>query len=607
MKKILVRILCLLMVVLLTGVMAAGCGGQNAEGTAAATTADTAAAKTVAEASTEASTEAGEPAAKTYDKFITIDVFDNQANYQGIASGWFAEYVKKKFNMELNIIAPNVAGGGDTLFQTRSAAGNLGDIIMIGSENGRLADTIKAGLIADITDMVKASQNLPQYPAAIKMIQDLVGTDKVYAIASQASTNPPTKPSEGLDLTYGPYIRWDLYTALGSPALNTLEDLLPVLKQMQEKCPASDSGKKTYGISLFKDWDGNMMCLAKQPACMYGVDENGFQLLSADGKTTQSIIDSSSLYVRSLKFYFDANQMGILDPDSSTQNWDTLFSKYQDGAVLFSPWPWLGQSAYNTVDRKAAGKGFMYAPVQDMKIFSYGCKPGDKYVIGVGSKAQDPQRMVDFIDWLYSPEGIMFSCAQTSGTCGPQDLTWEMKGGEAVLTDFGKKVFAGDDKLTMPEGWGSGTYKDGISQLNFQAVSTLNTNPLNNLPYNYTLWPSVLRDNVTPLDKSWQDFMKATTTLDYLTQHGMYVVAPGNSYIPQAAPAEIDAARTQCKAIIIQDSWKMVFAKNQAEFVKLLKHMQDTVKGLGYDNVLAFDQKISDETRAARDAAIAAK
>lgn len=602
MKKISARILCLLMAILMTGVMATGCGGQNAGNEAANTAAGTEVAATVAETTAEA----GEaPAAKTYDKFITIDVFDSQANYQGIASGWFAEYVKKKFNMEMNIIAPNVAGGGDTLFQTRSAAGNLGDIVMIGSENGRLADTIKAGLLLDITDMVKASPNLPQYPAAIKMIQDLIGSDKIYAIASQASTNPPTQPSEGLDLTYGPYIRWDLYTAIGSPALNTLEDLLPVLKQMQEKNPTSDSGKKTYGISLFKDWDGNMMCLAKQPACMYGYDENGFQLLSADGKTTQSIIDSDSQYVRSLKFFFNANQMGILDPDSSTQNWDTLFSKYQDGAVLFSPWPWLGQSAYNTVEHKEAGKGFMYAPVQDMKIFSYGCKPGDKYVISVGSQAQDPQRMVDFIDWLYSPEGVMFSSAQTSGTCGPEGLTWEMKDGEATLTDFGKKAFSGDDKLTMPEGWGSGTYKDGISQLNFQAVSTLNINPANNLPYNYTLWPSTLKANVTPLDKSWQDFMKASTTLDYLTQHNMFVVAPGNSYIAPASPADIDAKRTQCKAIIIQDSWKMVFAKNQAEFDKLLKHMQDTVKGLGYDDVLAFDQKISDETRAAREAAIA--
>ena len=603
MKKNSVKILCCLLMICILGVMAAGCGGEKATDASASTASDTAAASTADESTADAAVDTGtEQADNTYDKFITIDMFNSQANYQGIASGWFAEYVKKKFNMEINIIAPNVAGGGDTLFQTRSAAGNLGDIVMLGSENGRLADTVKAGLMADITDMV--GENIKQYPAAIKMIQDLIGSDKIYAIASQASTNPPTKPSEGLDLTYGPYIRWDLYTDIGSPAMGTLEDLLPVLKQMQDKSPKSDSGKKAYAISLFKDWDGNMMCLAKQPTCMYGFDENGFQLLSADGKTTQSIIDSNSEYVRALKFFYSANQMGILDPDSSTQNWDTLFTKYQDGAVLWSPWPWLGQAAYNTVERKAEGKGFMYAPVQDMKIFSYGCVPGNKYVIGVGSQAQDPQRMVDFIDWLYSPEGIMYSCAQTSGTCGPEGLTWEMKDGRPVLTEFGMKVFAGDDKLTMPDGWGSGTYKDGISQLNFQAVSTLNINPANNEPYNYTLWPSYLESNVTPLDTSWKDFMKATTTLDYLTQHDMLVVAAGNSYIAPASPAEIDAARTQCKAIIIQDSWQMVFAKNQAEFDKLLKHMQDTVKGLGYDDVLAFDQKISDETRAAREAAV---
>ena len=29
-----------------------------------------------------------------YEKFITVDVFDSQANYQGIQSGWFAKIVK---------------------------------------------------------------------------------------------------------------------------------------------------------------------------------------------------------------------------------------------------------------------------------------------------------------------------------------------------------------------------------------------------------------------------------------------------------------------------------------------------------------------------------
>ncbi len=600
MKKTTIRILSCLMAICMIGVMVAGCGGQASVGTptpSASTTPSTGGSNTnTASPSTE----------KTYDKFITIDVFDSQANYQGIASGWFAEYVKKKFNMEMNIIAPNVAGGGDTLFQTRSAAGNLGDLVMIGAENGRLADTVKAGLMYDITDMVNASPNLTKYMNGIDNIRNLISSDRIYAIPSEVSESSPLTPSEGLDLTYGPYIRWDLYMAVGAPEMKTLEDLLPVLKKMQDLNPTSDSGKKVYAISLFKDWDGNMMCLAKQPACMYGVDENGFTLVSADGKMVQSIIDSDSLYVRSLKFFFQANQMGLLDPDSSTQNWDTLYSKYVDGAILWSPWPWLGQAAYNTVERKAEGKGFMYAPVQDMQIFSYGNKPlGNNYVIGVGSQAQDPQRMVDFIDWLYSPEGIMFSSAQTSGTCGPEGLTWEMKDGRPVLTEFGVRAFSGDEQLTMPEGWGSGTYKDGISQLNYKAVATTDINPVNNAPYNYTLWPSVIESNSTPLDTSWQKHMGALTTLEYLEKHNGYAVAAGNGYIPEAAPAEIDTIRNQCKAIIIENSWKMVFAKDEAEFNALLKEMQDTVISLGYNDVLEFDKKIAENIRKAREEAIA--
>ena len=57
---------------------------------------------------------AKEKEANLYEEFIVVDVFDSLANFQGIQSGWFAVIVKDKFNMELNIIAPNVSGGGDT-------------------------------------------------------------------------------------------------------------------------------------------------------------------------------------------------------------------------------------------------------------------------------------------------------------------------------------------------------------------------------------------------------------------------------------------------------------------------------------------------------------
>ncbi len=160
---------------------------------------------------------------------------------------------------------------------------------------------------------------------------------------------------------------------------------------MQEAVPTSDSGKPTYALSFFKEWDGNMMNNAKQPTCYYGYDELGFVLAKADGSDYQDITDSDSMYMQVLEFFYKANQMGLVDPESTTQNYDTMYSKYQDGQILFSFWPWLGQAAYNTPEHKAEGKGFMLADIEDMQIFSYGCVPNGnaKNCIMIGSKADD--------------------------------------------------------------------------------------------------------------------------------------------------------------------------------------------------------------------------
>lgn len=37
------------------------------------------------------------------------------------------------------------------------------------------------------------------------------------------------------------------------------DDMLDVLKQMQDAHPTSDAGTKTYAFFSFKDWDGSYM------------------------------------------------------------------------------------------------------------------------------------------------------------------------------------------------------------------------------------------------------------------------------------------------------------------------------------------------------------
>jgi multiple sugar transport system substrate-binding protein/putative aldouronate transport system substrate-binding protein len=344
-----------------------------------------------------------------------------------------------------------------------------------------------------------------------------------------------------------------------------------------------------------------MMCLAKQPACFYGYDELGFVFAKADGSDYQSIIDSDSFYIRNLKFYFQANQMGLLDPESTTQNSDTCQAKYKDGSVLYCPWPWYAQPMYNTPTNKDAGKGFMIAQIDDMKVFSNGCKPnGDRVCIAIGSKAEDPERLADFIDWLYSPEGIEMSAAQTATSCGPEGLTWELKDGKPQLTEFGWKAFYEGGDTPVPDEWGGGTWKDGISALNFQTVSATDINPKTGYPYNYTLWDSVLEANKTALDTDWQNKMGAKTTLEYLKNNDKILVAPGSSYVAPPEETEITTLRAQCREIIKEDSWKMVFAANEDEFNSILADMQKTVKGLGYDQVLAVDMQNAKDQNDAR-------
>ena len=170
--------------------------------------------------------------ASDYPEEITVDVFDTLANFQGIQSGWFADVVKKKFNMKLNIIAPNRSYNGSVLQDVRTASGNLGDLIICSAENNALAGMVESGLLTDMSGYLK-NKNIMRYDAAIEKLNAGFSADGIYAIPSEMSTLSAFTPQNIQEPTYSPYIRWDLYAQLGYPKINTLEDLLPVLEKMQ--------------------------------------------------------------------------------------------------------------------------------------------------------------------------------------------------------------------------------------------------------------------------------------------------------------------------------------------------------------------------------------
>ena len=524
-----------------------------------------------------------------------VDVFTMLGNYAGMQTGWFAKIVKDQFNMEFNMIASNIDGGGEVKFASMIASGDLGDLVIFGNDDSKFYDSISGGFLLDMTRNGLLDQYgqeiVVNYPKVIQKSKVNYGSGiGVYGLGFNAA-NMPNGPSEGEEMTWGPDLRWDLYTMLGYPRIDIMEDYLPVLKQMQMLEPRSESGRPTYGFSLWSDWDGDKMCLAKQYANVYGYDESdgynpyGYALVSAAGDQYQSLLDPDSFYIKCLKLYFNANQMGLMDPDSISQKYEDVNSKFMDGQVLFSWFPWM-DNIYNTQERQEQGKGFRLVPFTEEVVYSTGYNPyGGNRLISIGVGAEYPERIMQLINWMYSPEGF-----QTIKT-GPKGLTWDTNAqGKPYLTAFGKKALPNNTE-PVPEEYGGGTFKDGQNQMNIDPIHQTAINPVTGEAYDYHLWNSYLRDNPTRLVSDWRRKMGVLTAREYFEKNGLIAVVEPlfTGKAPENMDKTLEKKKGQVSAIIRQYSWEMVFARNQTDFNSLHENMVTKAKSLGYDDILKWN------------------
>ncbi|WP_040952992.1 ABC transporter substrate-binding protein [Gorillibacterium massiliense] len=522
---------------------------------------------------------------------VTLQVFSTLANYAGEQPGWFAKLVKDKFNIKLNIIQ-----GSNDRVATQMASGSLGDLV-VGMGGKNYTDSIKAGLVLDWTKnglLDKYGKNMQKYAAqALEANRKQYGNDTaIYGIGNGVGNGDG--PSEGATMTFGPYLRWDLYQKLGSPGIKTLDDYLPILKQMQELQPTSESGKKTYGFSLWSDWDGDFSTLAKVTAQFYGYAEtDGFNsgdlvLVKADEAKYQPILDENSYYMKGLKFYFDANQMGLLDPDSLTQKFGDVSNKIKDGQVLFAQFPWL-TNVYNTPNHTAEGKGFALVPFSEEQIYSNGFNPyGSGWIWSIGAKTKYPERVMAFLDWMYSPEGV------EEGFYGQKGMAWDVDAsGKPTLTELGQQTMYNQD-TPVPDQYGGGIWSDGagnFGKLNNVTLALSSINPETSEPYDFNLWNSTLTRNPDPVTKSWREAMGVLTDKEWFVKHNQVAIAKPffNGQAPAEEPADIKLKHSQVGKVIKEFSWKMMLAKNQAEFDSLKQQMIKKAKGLGYDDVINWE------------------
>lgn len=576
----------------------AGCGQGKDTTAPAGGSSEPAAAESAAESS--AGTEAAQGAAPevSHDTEMTIEIYDKAANYQGIQAGWFGKVLKDKFNIQLNIIAPQVSGDANSLYQTRSASGNLGDIVII--DNSEMQDCVEAGLIMDIGDIIGSYENLTKYKEQIDLFNGTmsgVEAGSVFAIPCNMNSNGPTA-FVGETVSSAPRVPWDLYEGLGCPELKTTDDLLNMLADMQEKYPTNAAGDKAFAITMWKDWDGTSIENANLLTNWFGQQVKESVLLGNDN-TIMPLNDKNGGYYKALQFFYKANQMGLVDPDSATQDWTTACDSKMKQKRVYLFWYNWQNGFWNTPEHGKSRENYMYTPVADLNFFQTADSYyGDGRVWGVGSQVDEEKklRIMELLDWLASPEGLTYQ------HCSLEGLIYTVNDdGTYTLTEDGQNRFTAD--IQIPEELGGGLWNDGNNQINQWIVGSAEKNPLNGEYYETTLWSSTLEMNQTATTEEWTDKFGAVNEVEYMrdkNQLGMVA----NVNIPLASD-DTDTAliRSQCKSVVCDASWRMVFATSDEEFEKMWDDMCVQLEGFGWNDLVAFDtnkyQAVIDARKAA--------
>lgn len=289
----------------------------------------------------------------------------------------------------------------------------------------------------------------------------------------------------------------------------------------------------------------------------------------------RAITDDESQYKKALKWFFTANQMGLIDPDSVSMNYETYKTKENAGQYIMHD---SANTLYGTTEEEDfVGSANLFA--EDMAAYVPApMATGQGHYFGISSSCENLDKALEFLNWYYSEEGTYILYR------GPEGEAWEWDGDHAVYTE----AYVENCKTSDPfEFSGGGTLSDATEILNvhpvtyktedsrgeYYALGAFNEEQLEGLTTNY------LKDD-------WRAFYGYEDMYEYQKAEGNLTIAsPALAFI-EVAPDDIKTLESQIGTIVVEASWKCVFAEDEAEFEAIWKQMQEDVEILGMDQIV---------------------
>lgn len=526
----------------------------------------------------------GSAFAETEREEVTLSAFVMQSvtGESGIWQGWGAQKLYDDLKIKINF--DPTGNEVETKLQQYLVAGQLPDLIGLkGLDQANLA--MDADMLLPLDEYKDQLPNLFEnelYADAIKYSEDFTSNDTGHLYVMPVAIGPTSYNS----YNWVPLLQWDAYKNVGMPEVDTLEDYLDVVEQMVAYKPTTELGEKVYGFSLFSDWDKVTALEISTLSFMYGIDTEYVSPLMETNvvtKETKSLLAEDSFYKRALKFYFEANQRGLLDPDSLSQTYSDVDAKFSAGRIMFSWFSWLTGS-YNTNNQNNAEKvdGMASVVAKDMKLYNAPYQSiGRNWYFAISKDCSDVDAALELLNWLYDVD----VCQYLSN--GPEGVIWEYnENGEPSIIDWNPV----DNKaeLLMPEDIGGGAFQDGVYPFNTlgpQAAAIME----DGYTMSYRYWPETLKRNPSLMKQEVNEMLGGVTVLaEYLEANDM--VANSTQAVNMITPAsdDLEITITQIGEIVKKYSWQMVYASDEAEFESLWSEMVGQAEQLGLDQVTEY-------------------
>lgn len=485
--------------------------------------------------------------------------FSFYGNYDWMTTEpWGADPTSKWIQENLKItVEPVQSGGGAAAkLNTMIASDTLPDVMMI--DRGGDVERLRAGgqLVA-LDEYLNKYPNLKQYAGdqTLNMLRSEDG--KLYQF-------PNWYTSSGNGNT-GWIINTKIYKELGSPKLETFDDLYDYLKKVKEAYPdvvPFETGIGGQGIDVMSSG------FAENHPMKYMSSR-----FSSDGTQLTSIF-LDPVFKETMLFVSKLFREKLITQDALTQKDDQVKEKLNTGRVAVFAFGDVanygreGNNAWKAIDSEGG-----YQPI--WPIHKAGLDKNQIFVsdynslgwnaIVITKSAKDPERIFAYLDWLTGPEG------QRVAFFGPPGLYWDDydANGAPVPNDNAKTTPQADkDKQKIGVfDWAGNTTFVNTSKAEYEMK----------LPEDQRNWTTEAQKNFF-----WKTSLDMTEFVN----------------IEPMPDSEEGIARTMVNDIYITAFAKMLFAKDDSEVISLIEQAQKHAVDAGYDKLLQFYTEKWNENKA---------